>query len=508
MLPGAGDHCGACEDCLNGRECFAEMPGRWKFKMSAIPARWKPSTAGWSTEPPRPAAPQAAVSIEAPVQADEAPPAEISHSPSPPPQVASPQRSPVQAVETPPRLAEVSAPPPPSSPDSSIGAELAAVLELAEGSLRTIRKTPDGLPSVIDVISTLTGLNARDAARALRVLLERYPHLEHQMLLFKFAGRGRHKSQVSQLATLLEVMMLLPGARAAKVRHQAARLMIRYLGGDLTLIQEVEKMQHIQAQLANEDPSHPLRACGVAVEAESNLLKPLCIHEKPEGLDAPAKQADLYIMHVASAPPALKIGRSDDPLQRGADLTAAKQGLILGEGASSAIQSHPERPPLPQKNLLGRHTVQVIFRGCGMLERRIQGEFAAIKIDGTLEYFNIGLQDTISQMVAAILRIVPEAIEKQRKEKRDAAAICQSSEDVEEERALKRRRHEIELAALDDQAELDRQSRRATAEQQAEFDRQLRKAKIDIELAALAHKAKLEHQLREARAAADLAKLA
>jgi len=433
--------CGACEDS-------DPIDGIWRFK--------------W-TEPTLPAGPHAAASLPEPTKV------QLSQ----------------QTVESAP-------PPPPSSPDSSIGAELATVLEMAEGSLRAIRKTPDGLPSVVDVISIMTGLSAGHAARALAVLLNRFPHLVPHMMQHKFAGRGRHKSTVCQLATLLEVMLLLQGTRAAKFRHRAAPLMIRYLGGDLTLIQEVESLRHIQAQLATEDPSHPLQACGVAVEAESNLLKPLCIHEKPEGLDAPAKQADLYIMHVASTPPALKIGRSDDPLQRGADLTALKQGLVLEEGTSSAIQSHPEKQPLPSKNLLGRHTVQVIFRGCGMMERRIQSEFAAIKVEGTLEYFHLGLQDMIAQIVATILRIVPEAIEKQRKEKRDAAIICQSGEDAEEERALKRRRHESRLAALDQVAKLEL----AALEHQAELDRLARE-----------HKAKLERQLREASAATELAKL-
>jgi hypothetical protein len=41
---------------------------------------------------------------------------------------------------------------------------------------------------------------------------------------------------------------------------------VRYLGGDLSLIHEVERMNHVQTFLRENDPEHPLRAFGEYAE--------------------------------------------------------------------------------------------------------------------------------------------------------------------------------------------------------------------------------------------------
>ena len=49
---------------------------------------------------------------------------------------------------------------------------------------------------------------------------------------------------------IVEVIMLLPGQQAARVRRQAAELLCRYLGGDLALVDEVCRNRGFQEQLA------------------------------------------------------------------------------------------------------------------------------------------------------------------------------------------------------------------------------------------------------------------
>ena len=48
---------------------------------------------------------------------------------------------------------------------------------------------------------------------------------------------------------IVEVIMLLPGQQAARVRRQAAELLCRYLGGDLALVDEFVWEQHVQNYL-------------------------------------------------------------------------------------------------------------------------------------------------------------------------------------------------------------------------------------------------------------------
>ena len=57
--------------------------------------------------------------------------------------------------------------------------------------------------------------------------------------LLKFPGRRQRDTQVSDVRGAVELIMLLPGRQAAQVRRQADELLVRYLGGDLRLVDEV-----------------------------------------------------------------------------------------------------------------------------------------------------------------------------------------------------------------------------------------------------------------------------
>ena len=56
---------------------------------------------------------------------------------------------------------------------------------------------------------------------------------------------------------IVEVTMLLPGKHAAQVRRQAAELRCRYLGGDISLVDEVCALRGFQEELAVRAPEDP-----------------------------------------------------------------------------------------------------------------------------------------------------------------------------------------------------------------------------------------------------------
>ena len=60
--------------------------------------------------------------------------------------------------------------------------------------------------------------------------------------------------------------MLLPGQCAARVRRRSCELIVRYLGGDLSIIPEVMANRGLQEELAANAPEDPRRAFGEAVE--------------------------------------------------------------------------------------------------------------------------------------------------------------------------------------------------------------------------------------------------
>ena len=117
--------------------------------------------------------------------------------------------------------------------------------------------------------------------------------------------------------------MLLPGPCAARVRRRAAELIVRYLGGDLSIISEVMRNRGLQEELAVGAPQDPRRAFGEAVEAEQGTTfqqvleqtLPHLLEKVTEKLLAKIDERfDNMEKHARPAPYALQSGTSNAPL--------------------------------------------------------------------------------------------------------------------------------------------------------------------------------------------------
>ena len=64
---------------------------------------------------------------------------------------------------------------------------------------------------------------------------------------------------MGDIYTVVELIMLLPGKRAGLVRNEAARLFVRYYGGDLTMADGVISNRQRQDDLEIENPGAPGR---------------------------------------------------------------------------------------------------------------------------------------------------------------------------------------------------------------------------------------------------------
>ncbi len=98
-----------------------------------------------------------------------------------------------------------------------------------------IRKTDENPPqiSVIDVVVAITGQTQSNSAVAFKRLQHDHPEVTANSSDFKFKGRGQRDTPVTDVRGIVEIIMLLPGQQAARVRRQAAELLVRYLGGHL-----------------------------------------------------------------------------------------------------------------------------------------------------------------------------------------------------------------------------------------------------------------------------------
>ena len=146
-----------------------------------------------------------------------------------------------------------------------IPAQLAALLGKEAVQIRKTSEKPPRV-SIIDLTVAVSGGSQHDAARTLRRLSDQYPEVGPNWPLYKFKGRRQRDTPVTNVRSIVEIIMLLRGRHASQVRRQAAELLCRWLGGDLAIIDEVCALRGFQEELAVRTPEDPRRIFGEAVE--------------------------------------------------------------------------------------------------------------------------------------------------------------------------------------------------------------------------------------------------
>ena len=97
--------------------------------------------------------------------------------------------------------------------------QLAALLGRGTMQIRKTNETPPRI-SIIDVAIAVTGKTHHDAAQDYRRLLNQYPEVGTNCSHLKFPGRGQRDTPVVDVRGIVEIVMLLPGRHAARVRRQ------------------------------------------------------------------------------------------------------------------------------------------------------------------------------------------------------------------------------------------------------------------------------------------------
>ena len=95
--------------------------------------------------------------------------------------------------------------------------------------------------SVIDVVALVTGKDFRHASNAWNELSRSFPEVSQKVGHLRFPGRGQRDTPVAPVSTLVEVAWLCPGRAAKEFRRQGAVTLCRALGGDLSLVEEIEQ---------------------------------------------------------------------------------------------------------------------------------------------------------------------------------------------------------------------------------------------------------------------------
>ena len=237
-------------------------------------------------------------------------------------------------------------------PDWEIRRELAKLLGKDVNSISRIRTTDDWEISVIDVTMAITGKNAQAAAKDVSSMSEKYPEVCQKLIHFRFRGPGQRDTPVAALAVMVEILMLLPGSTAAAVRVEASKLLVRYLGGDLKLVDEVRALRHIQEELADAAPLHPLRTFGKAVEAGSSSGSELSAEAVKAMISEVVKDMNLVSKADLTAARAMRSinHQVEHRLTRKRGLTGDNDKVfLLGPGASRPLGHWRNSLPEEQK---------------------------------------------------------------------------------------------------------------------------------------------------------------
>lgn len=108
-----------------------------------------------------------------------------------------------------------------------------AFLVIPELNKAQIRKTPNGLFSIYDLIQICSGVT--NPYQSWINLTEQYPEVLYKIENFQFPGQGQRLTPVATLENCLYILGLLPGHCGKSYREKAANLVRRYLEGDAEL---------------------------------------------------------------------------------------------------------------------------------------------------------------------------------------------------------------------------------------------------------------------------------
>ncbi len=106
--------------------------------------------------------------------------------------------------------------------------------------------------SVYDVIGVVTDNDHRYCARIFSRTVKQYPELLTKCPPLRINGKGR-PTPVADAATLVEIAWLCPGRAAVEFRRKGAESVCRMLGGDMSLVDEIQRRHAQVAGTAEEE---------------------------------------------------------------------------------------------------------------------------------------------------------------------------------------------------------------------------------------------------------------
>ena len=124
--------------------------------------------------------------------------------------------------------------------DKNLNTIISIDFETTEETPFNVRINSDDQISVLDVVEHVTKQSRGATRKSFSNYLKGNSEVEDSVLSFKFKGRGQNNTPVTDVNTILTIIMNLPGKMAQGYRKKFASILIRVLGGDETLHEQID----------------------------------------------------------------------------------------------------------------------------------------------------------------------------------------------------------------------------------------------------------------------------
>lgn len=118
--------------------------------------------------------------------------------------------------------------------------------------------------SLIDFISSRCHKSTDAARQQIKDYVNKYPEIRDKVTYVQFAGERQHATPVTDAVGVLLFLSKMRGKWHEEFRSEQANLLARYLGGDISINQEVSAIRQAQESAPHDAP---MRVFGEAVES-------------------------------------------------------------------------------------------------------------------------------------------------------------------------------------------------------------------------------------------------
>lgn len=271
------------------------------------------------------------------------------------------------------------------------------------GVTGTIRITPDKMASVYDIIKAFnTTVNERKTWSDVK---KNHFVGVTKSYTYTFPGKGQNKTPVLDSKGVIQLIMVLPGSKAASCRKEFADIIVRYLGGDLSLCYDVIQINQQRKITASKEPEHFFASIANNTYTIINKLRDQC-NIKPLPLANLIGTQGIYIASVGVEKDTIvfKYGETDFDVNSRIDKHLGRYKSIGDEHFGPAVV-----PLYFRKTLMSRRAEKDIKRELHYRNLHLsEGHKISDELKGNDELFILRNNYTMPQVIEIVDYIIDQ----------------------------------------------------------------------------------------------------